>query len=209
MIRKITSFRANARKLLTAHPEFRVISERFGHPQLPITRPVNLEALVLIILEQQVAVKAARTLFKRLKNKFGQLSARKLVTIGQQGLRNNGLTRQKAEYCYLLALAISERRFSITKLSAMSDEDAASALVALKGIGPWTASIFMMNSLQRTDVWPPGDLALDRAIDELLPEAQRENAKQGLLWRPYRSVAAEYLWHHYRNTRNQERPGSC
>lgn len=188
---------------------FRAISERYGHPELPITRPVNLEALVLIILEQQVAVKAARTLFKRLKQKLGRLSARKLVTAGQDGLRECGLTRQKAEYCYLLGLAISERRFSISKLSLMSDEDAGNALVALKGIGPWTASIFMMNSLQRVDVWPPGDLALDRAIDELLPDAQKASAKQGLLWRPYRSVAAEYLWHHYRNTRNQKRPESC
>ena len=157
-----------------------------------------MESLVLIILEQQISIAAARTIHRRLKATLGSLSARRLHQTGPQKLRTLGLTRQKSGYCYDLACAVVERRLSINGLAALGDKEAIAALSAQRGIGPWSAAIYLMSALGRLDVWPPGDLALRRGVADVLPEVTGELGDSGERWRPQRAVAARLIWHHYR-----------
>ncbi|MEL7536337.1 MAG: DNA-3-methyladenine glycosylase 2 family protein [Pseudomonadota bacterium] len=182
-------------------PTLRAVDDSFGPPS-PNRRPAGLDTLVRIILEQQISVKAADAIHKRLTRGLGRLSARALVDAGEDGLRALGLTRQKAHYCVELGHAIRARRFSVTGIARRSDADALAALVDLKGIGPWSASIYLMMALGRTDIWPPGDLALDRAVRQLLGDPSIDPAATADRWSPYRTVAADYLWHYYRKTRS-------
>ncbi len=186
--------------LIRRFPEMREIVKHYGLPDR-IRRGATLGTLVHVILEQQVSVPAAKTLYGRLKAGLGGMSAARLRDAGEPGLRRFGLTRQKSRYCFELGKAICERRFSLTRLSRLPDDEAIAELKALPGIGPWTAAIYLMNALERDDVWPPGDLALKRAIEELLPAAHHAQERTGERWAPYRSYAAELLWLYYRNTR--------
>ncbi len=193
-----TEFARAADALGQQCPALARIRQAFGLPE-PTRRPANLDSLVLIILEQQISVQAARTIHRRLRGELGRISARALLGAGETGLRSLGLTRQKAHYCVELGRAVRERRFSLTRIARADDATAWAELVALKGIGPWSAAIYLMMSLGRADIWPPGDLALDRTVALLLPGTD-DPADTALRWAPHRSVAAEYLWHFYRNT---------
>ncbi len=174
------------------------IAAQYGQPT-PSYRPATLASLVHIILEQQISVAAANTQFRRLRRALGGISGQRLAEAGAPGLRNLGLTRQKARYCAGLGEAICARQFSLTKIARLPNAEAQEMLQALPGIGPWTASIFLMMALRRADVWPPGDLALIRACDELCPAAER--ADDGAPFAPWRTTGAFYLWHYYRHTR--------
>lgn len=192
------SFPTEVRRLLARAPEFRPLVRRHGIPVF-WRRPEGVGTLVQIILEQQVSLAAAATLYRRIRRELGGVSARRLTEAGPERLRALGLTRQKARYCHALGMAVRERRFSVGALSRMGDDEAIAALMALPGIGPWTAAAYVMAALGRPDVWPPGDLALARAIADLLPEEDTDElARSGRRWRPRRAVAARLLWHHYR-----------
>lgn len=186
-------------KWLARFPEMAEITRRFGPAELSFRRP-GLDALVLTILEQQIAVKAAQTQFRNLKKALGGLSGGRLASAGEPGLRALGLTRQKARYIANLGTAVAERRFSIQRLERMSDDAAIAALTQLPGIGPWTASIYLMMALRRDDIWPRGDLALIRASRALLSDGSIVTADDGLRWAPFRSHAAFNLWHYYRQS---------
>ena len=162
-------------------------------------RRAGVESLFRIILEQQISVAAARTLFRRVSGSLGGMSARRVYEAGADGLRALGLSRQKARYCHELSRSVVERRLSIAGLARMGDEAAIAALCAQPGIGPWSASIYLMSALKRMDVWAPGDLALQRGIEDLFPGADTSALVQtGERWRPWRAVAARLVWHHYR-----------
>ena len=194
-----TRYREATRELIALCPAMAAVDARFGPPR-PSRRAAGLDTLVHIILEQQISVRAADAIHRRLRQRLGRVSARALVAAGEAGLREAGLTRQKAHYCAELGRAIIERRFSLTRLARAPDEDALAELVTLKGIGRWSAAIYLMMALGRDDIWPPGDLALDRAVLQLLPAETAIPAEIAERWAPYRSIAADYLWHYYRST---------
>jgi len=201
------SFPGHAHGLARHHPELKEIIERWGLPEFWCRKP-GMESLVLIILEQQISIAAARTIHRRLKATLGGLSARRLCQAGPEKLRTLGLTRQKSGYCYDLACAVVERRLSINGLTALDDEEAIATLSAQRGIGPWSAAIYLMSALGRMDVWPPGDLALRRGVADVLPKATTgELGDSGERWRPQRAVAARLLWHHYRCSLSGGTPG--
>ncbi|MEM8982039.1 MAG: DNA-3-methyladenine glycosylase 2 family protein [Pseudomonadota bacterium] len=180
-------------------PALAAVQRRYGAPP-PSRRPADLATLVRIILEQQISIRAADTIYRRLRAGLGRISATALVAAGEPTLRGYGLTRQKAHYCAELGRAIRQRRFSITGVARLADDDALAALSTLKGIGPWSAAIYLMMALGRPDIWPPGDLALDRAARQLVPHGPDDPVELARRWSPYRSIAADYLWHYYRQT---------
>lgn len=194
----IGDFPAEVGALVRRAPEFRPVIARHGIPDF-WRRPQGIETLVRIILEQQVSLAAAGTLYRRIRGELGGLSARRLVAAGPERLHRLGMTRQKARYCYELGRAVRSRRLSFAALARASDQEALDALTALPGIGPWTAGAYVMAAMRRRDVWPPGDLALERAIERLLPAADTAAlARHGERWRPRRAIAARLLWHYYR-----------
>ena len=197
------TFPSHAHALANRYPELDTIIRRWGLPAFWRRRP-GFDSLVLIILEQQISIVAARAIHRRLKIALGTLSARRIHAAGPDELRTLGLTRQKSRYCCELARAIVERRLSVGRLANMTDRDAMAALIALPGIGPWSAAIYVMSALGRIDVWPPGDLALHHGVADILPGIETEAlADSGDRWQPRRAVAARLVWHHYRSLRTK------
>jgi DNA-3-methyladenine glycosylase II len=176
------------------------IVARHGPPPL-WARPPGFETLVAIILEQQVSLASGAAALERLRRAAGTVKPAALVGLGEDGARAAGLTRQKARYVVALGAAALDGRLDPDAIAAASDDDARSHLVALLGIGRWTADIYLLMALGRPDVWPHGDLALAAAMRRALglptvPDgaAQRAIAER---WAPWRAVAARLLWHAY------------
>ena len=191
------SFPDYARELASQFPELDGILIRCGLPGF-WSRKANIETLFRIILEQQVSLAAARTIFNRVSHSIGGMTARRIYQAGPDTLRSLGISRQKSRYCHELARAVMERRLSIAGLARMSDEEVIEKLCVQPGIGPWSASIYLISALKRIDVWAPGDLALQRGIEDLLPGMDTDSLVQsGDRWQPWRAVAARLVWHHY------------
>jgi DNA-3-methyladenine glycosylase II len=164
-------------------------------------RPAGFATLVRIILEQQVSLASAKAAFDRLKEHLGAVEPELFLTLDDATLKQVGFSRQKAGYCRELAAAIVEGRFELAALRKMSDEAAREELMSLKGVGRWTADIYLLMVLRRADVWPSGDLALAKAAQEVKGLADTPSPEVleevGLGWQPWRAVAARLLWHHY------------
>ena len=192
------SFPLYAAGVAAQFPELDEVLRRWGLPDF-WCRAAGIESLFRIILEQQISVAAARTLFRRVSDSLGGMSARRVYRTGPDGLRALGLSRQKALYCHELSRAVVARRLSIAGLDRLGDEDAIDVLCSQPGIGPWSAAIYLMSALKRIDVWAPGDLALQRGIEDLFPGNDTAVLVQtGVRWQPWRAVAARLVWHHYR-----------
>lgn len=162
-------------------------------------RPPGFPTLLRIVLEQQVSLVSARAMFARLKSNIDPFTALGFIEAGEAYLRSLGVTRQKAHYCVQVAEAFTNGQLS--KLGRMTDEDAHASLLSIKGVGPWTANIYLLMALRRPDIWPDGDVALATAVGRLRKMKQRpgftELAQIAESWRPYRSVAARMLWQYY------------
>jgi DNA-3-methyladenine glycosylase II len=162
-------------------------------------RQPGFPTLLRIILEQQVSLVSARAMFERLKSNIEPFTATGFIEAGEASLRSLGVTRQKAHYCVQVAEAFTKGH--LDKIGRMNDEDAHAALVSIKGVGPWTANIYLLMALRRPDIWPAGDIALASAVGQLRRMDERPSFKQlgeiSEAWRPYRSVAARMLWQYY------------
>lgn len=176
------------------------IYEKLGPPPLWARQP-GFPTLVKIILEQQVSLSSAAAIYGRLKRNTVPFRPERMLQLGEAHLKSLGLTRQKTAYCLHLAQSLTDKRLRLAQLSRMSDHEATAALLALKGIGPWSANIYLLMALGRPDIWPTNDLALAIAITELRRLTTRPNANElaeiAEAWRPYRSVAARMLWQYY------------
>lgn len=176
------------------------VQERWGPPPL-WTRPPGFSTLVHIILEQQVSLASAEAAFKRLLALAKPLSPGRFLELDDPRLRAIGFSRQKAAYVRALAHAIMAGELDLGALETMDDDEARAALLEVKGIGPWTADIYLLMALRRPDVWPVGDLALAVAAQRIKGLGSRPTARQlealGVPWRPWRAVAARVLWHAY------------
>jgi len=176
------------------------ILRRHGPPPMWARKP-GFATLVRIILEQQVSLASARSVFKRLAAGVDQFTARRFVEAGESHFRSLGITRQKAAYCVHLARAIAERQLNLAAVARMKDPDARAALTRIKGIGPWTADIYLLMALRRPDVWPSSDLALMTAVGRLKRLSKRPTpsavAAIAESWKPFRAVAARMLWQYY------------
>lgn len=180
------------------------IYELLGPPPLWARRP-GFETLLRIILEQQVSLISARAMFARLQSNIEPFSAEGFIEFGEMNLRGLGVTRQKAHYCMQVAEAFTNG--NLKDVARMNDEEAFRTLVDIKGVGPWTANIYLLMALRRPDIWPDGDIALAAAFAKIRRLKARPSfpqlARAAQRWRPYRSVAARMLWQFYLAERNQ------
>jgi DNA-3-methyladenine glycosylase II len=142
------------------------VVEQYGAPPLWVREP-GFPTLVYIILEQQVSLASARALYERLQEAVRPFTPGKFLKLTEDQMRRLGFSRQKAHYTRLLADAIQRRQLDLRVLHDLHDRHAREKLLALKGIGPWTADIYLLSALRRPDIWPIGDLALATAVQEV------------------------------------------
>jgi DNA-3-methyladenine glycosylase II len=204
------SLAAGVRALARRDPDFAALYRRNGLPPMWARRP-GFPTMVHIVLEQQVSIVAARSLFRRVRAALGGMTPERVLERGAPGLHALGLTRQKASYCHALAAAVLDGSLSLAGVARADDAEGRAALLQLRGIGPWSADIYYLMALRRPDVWPVGDLALAIALQEVKrlrgrPDTERQLAMSAD-WAPWRSVAARLLWHHYLSTRQTRRNG--
>lgn len=200
------SLSLGAEQLAATDPDLGRLFLRMGTPPLWEREP-GFATLIQIILEQQVSLKAARTMFQRLCEHLGEMAPGSIMIAGEEGLSSLGLTRQKARYCHGLAERITDGRLQLEQLEALTDDEGRAALLAVPGLGPWSVDIYYLMALRRPDVWPQGDLALAAALQEVkgldAPATRIEQAQFSEAWSPWRAVAARMLWAHYLEARGQ------
>ncbi len=184
--------------------DLRRVVQRFGPPPLWARRP-NFATLVRIILEQQVSLASAESTFLRLQGAVQRVTPERVARLSFAEIRRLGFTRQKAGYCLDLGRLIEAGGLNLRRVSRADDESARSALLEVRGIGPWTADIYLLMALRRPDVWPDGDVALANAVRGVKRLRQRPTTERlrriASAWKPWRSVAARILWHHYLSER--------
>jgi DNA-3-methyladenine glycosylase II len=190
-------------ELARRDPQLAAVVARHGAPPLWDRAP-GFQTLVQIILEQQISLSAGRAAYERLERLAGAVMPERIAALTESDLRGAGLTRQKGAYIRGLALAIVAGEFDPSGLTEMDDDSARAELIKLKGVGAWTADIYLLMALGRADIWPSGDLALVAAIREVkrlrsLPSSDRIG-RITRAWSPWRAVAARVLWHHYLST---------
>jgi len=165
------------------------------------TRKPGFANLIRIILEQQVSLASARASFNRLLGAVSPLTPDRFLELNDARLKSFGFSRQKAAYGRNLAKAIVDGNLNLSALDTMADKTARSELVKVKGIGPWTANIYLLTVLRRPDIWPGEDLALAIAVQKLKRLKARPTPQElgtlSMVWKPWRAVAARLLWHYY------------
>lgn len=180
------------------------VLDRFGRPN-NWGYPPGFTVLVRLILEQSVSLASARAVYGRLKTRAGEVTPAALVALTVEELQGLGLSRQKAAACRHLAQAVAAGRLDLEALSAVDAATVRERLTAVKGIGPWTADVYLLRYLGHPDIWPVGDVAIRAALQDVKRLADRPTPRQartlGDTWRPWRSVAACLLWHLYSCTR--------
>lgn len=176
-----------------------IISE---HSYPPIwSRPNTFESLVHIILEQQVSLASALATLNKLREKIGEVTPGKVLSLSDEELKACYFSRQKTAYVKHLAQALIDKTIDLTELEGLTDDEVRHQLLALKGIGHWTIDIYLIFVLRHTDIFPIGDLAAVNAlkrIKNLDKNATREALLElSLSWKPYRTMATMLLWHYY------------
>jgi DNA-3-methyladenine glycosylase II len=164
-------------------------------------RPGGFAGLIQLITEQQVSTASAAAIWARLATGLGQVTAERVLSHDEAGLKAYGLSTPKARYALGIAAAHAGRTVDLEALAALDDEAAIAALVSLKGVGRWTAEVYLLFCEGRLDAFPAGDLALQEAVRWLEGSGERPNEKalyaRAEVWRPYRGVATHLLWDYY------------
>lgn len=174
---------------------------RVGYPE-PRIRERGYETLLRTIVGQQVSVAAAASIWAKLAAGIGDLTQPDIVAAApDDALRAAGLSRQKASYAKSLAEEVSSGRLDLNALPA-DDEEAIAQLVRVKGIGRWSAEIYLLFAEGRRDIWPAGDLAVQIEVGRIMGHEERPSEKLtreiAEAWRPHRGAAAILAWHHYK-----------
>jgi DNA-3-methyladenine glycosylase II len=199
------SLRQAALRLAASDSAFAASIGRFGPPPLWAREP-SFATLVHLILEQQVSLASALAAFERLRIAAGDVTPAAFLTLDDRTLREIGFSRQKAGYARDLAVALMDG-FDLTGLELLSDDEVRRSLVGIRGIGRWTADVYLTMCLLRPDVWPHGDQALATGAMELLALSGRPTFDElealAERWHPYRAVAARIIWRHYLGVRGR------
>jgi DNA-3-methyladenine glycosylase II len=200
------SFQRGLRFLARRDPDLARILKELGPP--PIwARKQGFPTLVHIILEQQVSLASARAAMNRLLQAATPLTPSRFLELDDVTLKTIGFSRQKTLYGRHLAQSILERKLNLTALAKMDDAGVRDELVKIKGIGAWTADIYLLRALRRPDIWPKGDLALAVAVQQVKRLKHRPTQAEldalSHTWQPWRAVAARMLWRHYLSRRSR------
>ncbi len=173
-----------------------------GLPPVRPTRP-GFPGLLRIICAQQVSTHATRAIMGRLMGLARPMTAKKYLALDHGALRKAGLSRQKITYSRALAEDLGTRRLDLRALARMDDDDAVAHLTRVKGLGVWSAHMYLLFTMGRPDIWPVGDLAVCLAAKKLKRWRQRPTPERmhtlGRPWSPHRSAAARFLWHYYQH----------
>ncbi len=170
-------------------------------------RPKGFEGLARIIVGQQLSIASADAIWGRLSAALQPFAPAALLAMPDAALKTVGLSRVKIETLRRLAAAVDSGALDISALARAKDEAIHAKLTSIKGIGPWTADIYIMFSLARADAWSPGDLALQYAVKDALRLEARPGPTEMIAlaeaWRPWRAVAARLLWSYYSHQRQR------
>jgi DNA-3-methyladenine glycosylase II len=192
-------------KLSRKDKDLKKIIKQYGYPPM-WTRPATFQSLILFILEQQVSLASAYAAFKKLKERIGFVTPSKILSLTDEELRACYFSRQKIVYARELANAVKNKKLILKRFHNRHEDEIRLELKKIKGIGDWTVDVYLMHSLQRTDLFPLGDIALVNSLKEtkqLHPHISREEMLAiAESWRPYRTIASMILWHAYIKKRN-------
>ena len=181
-------------------PVLAELADRNGVPPLWEREP-GFTTLLRLVLEQQVSLASADAAFRKLEDSMGVVDPVPFLEFHDEQLKTIGFSRQKTGYVRGIAAGLIDGSIDLELLANLPDEDAASRLMAIRGIGPWTAACYLLFALRRTDVWPPGDRALEVSVSRVYglphPASSQEANERAVAWQPYRAVAARMLWHEY------------
>ena len=186
--------------LSASDPRFAEAVARYGHPEPRIREP-GYETLLRAIVSQQVSTAAAASIWRKLEAQVGELhSPARMMAVSPDDLRAAGLSRMKASYAQSLAGHVTDGSLPLDKLPA-DDEEAIALISSVRGIGRWSAEIYLLFAEGRADSFPAGDLAVQVQAGRLFADGTRPTEKQlremAEVWRPHRGVAALFLWHCY------------
>ena len=173
------------------------------------TRPNTFETLVHIILEQQVSLASALAALNKLKDRLGDITPKAFLALTDEELKACYFSRQKTLYTRGLATELLEGRLDLVSLESLTDDEIRARLITLKGIGNWTIDVYLMFVLQRSDIFPVGDLAAINALRRV-KRLPKDSSKETLVevaasWQPYRTIATMLLWHLYLSSPMREK----
>jgi DNA-3-methyladenine glycosylase II len=178
-----------------------------GVPPLWARRP-GFKTLIKIVLEQQVSLASGAAVYKKVAKSINPLTPEHIEELGINYLRGLGVTRQKSSYILNIAREINNGDIDLKSLNKLKDHLVKEKLTKIKGIGSWTANIYLLMALRRPDIWPIGDIALENTVRSLMKlrkiYSSEKISKIAENWIPFRSVAARMLWHHYLSVRNNQ-----
>jgi DNA-3-methyladenine glycosylase II len=187
----------------------KAVIERHGIPEF-WARPTGFATLVLLILEQQVSLESGAAMFHRLGTLLGKVTPATVAAVGEEGLRGIGVTRQKTRFLLDLAVLTLDGGFDLEALDRLQVEEARHALLALRGIGPWTADVYLLSALRHPDVFPVSDRALQVGMAQVLGlgsiPGTLELEMLARPWAPVRAAAARLIWHAYLSARGRVEP---
>ena len=190
-------------QLLNADEIFVTIFNRYGSPP-NWNRPQGFTTLSRIILEQQVSLQSANAHFNKLNGYLPAFTPKEILKLSDVEMRQCQITRQKSTYLKALSSAILDRKLDLEGLPEFSVAVIREQLKSVKGIGDWTADIYLMFCLQAKDIFPIGDIAIVRTIEELTGAVSKDEIiEHSEKWKPFRSLATFFLWHYYLSKRNR------
>lgn len=196
------ALKASLDELARRDPAMAKALEEAGYPE-PRISPPGYVTLLRAIVGQQVSIKAAASMWNKLLNLVGEPTPANIMAASDETLRAAGLSRQKASYARSLAEEVLSGRLDLDDLPE-DDEEAIAQLVRVKGIGRWSAEIYLLFAEGRRDVWPAGDLVVRLQTGRILglsePPSERQLRELTEAWRPHRGAAAVFAWHHYKNS---------
>ena len=194
-------------ELIQKDDDLKIIIDQYGYPPM-WKRVASFETLIHIILEQQVSLASALSALTKLKEKIGEVTPQNLLALSNEELKFCFFSRQKIVYAKHLANVLLDAPLFLVSLADMDNDKVRSELIKIKGIGNWSAEVYLMMVLQRADLFPLGDIALIKSIRET-KNLSKEISKQSIAeiaaqWKPYQTIAAFILWHGYLCRRNKK-----
>lgn len=190
--------REEAEKFLSKDKYIGPLIKKYGPCKIePRKKSMYFEHLLSSITNQQLSGKAAETIFNRVKERCdGKISPEKIIELQDEELRRCGLSWAKVSYVKDLAERVINSKLKINSLDKLSDEEVLNELISVKGIGRWTAEMFLMFTLARADIFPADDLGIKNGVKKLTSKEMKpkELAKFAERWKPYRTAASWYIW---------------
>jgi DNA-3-methyladenine glycosylase II len=181
-------------------PDLAFIVQHYGYPPM-WSRPPGFATLIRIILEQQVSLSSARAAYNRLDDATEGITPNNFLMLSDRKLKSIGFSHQKTRYGRQLARSILDGSVDLEALEGYNDEEVRSRLMAIKGIGRWSADIYLLMALRHPDVWPHSDIALIKTVTRIKELKSHPSGEEwdaiGEVWRPWRSVAARLVWFEY------------